>query len=104
MERTKTVAKDHRYDQLHFDFKKQYIQAEHDLVMEKTVSKEYHRVTDITQPKTNDVAINSLILRNYNDGRHGGWNNYCCYDKKNSGDMVKKHKNADSKAIQFQVT
>lgn len=57
--------------------------AEHDLVLEKTVSKEYHRVTDITQPKSNSAAVNSIILRNYNDGRHGEWNNYCCYDKKN---------------------
>lgn len=79
MERTKVVAKDEKYDKLHFDFKKKYIQAEQDLVMEKTVSKEYHRITDITQPKSSTVSINSMIIRNYNDGRHGGWNNYCCY-------------------------
>jgi hypothetical protein len=47
MDRTKVVTKDGKYDKLHFDFKKSYIQAEHDLVLEKTVSKEYHRVTDI---------------------------------------------------------
>ena len=48
MERTKVVEKDGKYDKLHFDFKKKYIQAEHDLVCEKTVSKEYHRITDIS--------------------------------------------------------
>ena len=48
MERTKIKNHDDRYDQLHFDFKESYIMGEHDLVIEKTVSKEYHRVTDIT--------------------------------------------------------
>lgn len=41
--------------------------------------KEFHRVTDIQNMNNKDVATNSLILRNYNDGRQGGWNNYCCY-------------------------
>jgi len=60
--------------------------------MEKTISKEYHRVTDITQPSSNTVGINSLIIRNYNDGRHGGWNNYSCYEGKGSAvSYVKKH-------------
>lgn len=97
MERTKVVEKDEKYDKLHFDYKSQYIQAEHDLVLEQTCSKEYHRVTDITQPKSNDAAINALILRNYNDGKHGGWNNYCCYDKKNNGTYVKPHSGANTK-------
>ena len=66
-------------------------------MLEKTISKEYHRVTDITQEKTNSFATNSLILRNYNDGRHGPWNNYCCYDKKNKGTYVQKHAAANTK-------
>lgn len=49
MERTKVVEKDESYDKLHFDFKKKYIQAEQDLAIEKTMSKEYHRISDITQ-------------------------------------------------------
>ena len=88
MERTKVIKKDDKFDKLHFDFKTQYIDAEHQLVMEKTVSKEYHRVTDISQPKNKEAPINTLIVRNYNDGRHGGWNNYCCYDKKGPGSFV----------------
>lgn len=79
MERTKVVEKDEKYDKLHFDHSQQYIQAEHDLLMDKTLSKEYHRITDITQKAGNEVGINAMILRNYNDGRHGGWNNYSCY-------------------------
>ena len=53
MVRTKKVEKDEKYDKLHFDYSEKYIQPEHELVLEKTISKEYHRITDITQPKTN---------------------------------------------------
>jgi len=69
--------------------------------MEKTISKEYHRVTDISSGKNCTSSINTLIVRNYNDGRHGGWNNYCCYDKKNQGTMVKGFTKTDEKADQF---
>jgi hypothetical protein len=48
MERTKVVEKDEKYDKLHFDYKKSYNQAEQDVVIEKTISKEYNRITDIT--------------------------------------------------------
>lgn len=92
MERTKVVAKDEKYDKLHFDHTKQYIQGEHDLLLQKTLSKEYHRITDITQKAGGEVGVNAMILRNYNDGRHGGWNNYSCYGQAaNRGDFVKKH-------------
>jgi len=100
MERTKVIAKDTKYDKLHFDYKKKYIQAEQDLLMEKTISKEYHRLTDITQPKNNNVASNSMIIRDYNDGRHGGWNNYCCYDGKGKGTYVEPYSMSDSKGSQ----
>ena len=53
--------------------------------------KEFHRVTDITNTNSKDVAVNSLILRNYNDGRQGGWNNYCCYKGQSKGTYVKKN-------------
>ena len=39
-----------------------------------------------------DVASNSLLLRNYNDGRQGGWDNYCCYKGQNQGTYVGKGK------------
>jgi hypothetical protein len=42
--------------------------------------KEFHRVAPLGSSNNNkEVAINSLLLRNYNDGRTGGWDNYCCY-------------------------
>jgi hypothetical protein len=91
MQRTKKEQKDDRFDKLYIDHSKRYIEAEHQLLFEKTVSKEYHRITDITQPKSNEVGINAMILRNYNDGRHGGWNNYCSYANKGTGTFVKAH-------------
>jgi len=65
--------------------------------MEKTVSKEYHRITCLTQPKSSTVGINAMIIRNYNDGRHGGWNNYCAYSGKNKGTYVNAHAVTDKK-------
>lgn len=88
MERTKVVAKDDGYDKQHIDHKKKYIDAEHDLLVEKTISKEWSRITCITEPKSNTVGINAMILRNYNDGKHGGWNNYSC-NTKSKGTYVK---------------
>ena len=82
MDRTKPVSKDLTYDVLHFDYREKYIQAEHDLVLEKTSSKEYHRITDISLGKSGGNPITAVILKNYNDGRHGGWTNYCCYNNK----------------------
>lgn len=70
-------------------------------MLEKTVSKEYHRITDIALGKSGGNPVNAMILKNYNDGRHGGWNNYCCYNNKSlTGSYVKKHINDDVKAIQ----
>ncbi len=50
--------------------------------------KEFHRVAGVGNTQSKDVAINSLLLRNYNDGRGGGWNNYCCYKGQNKGHYV----------------
>lgn len=41
--------------------------------------KEFHRVAEVGMTLNKEAATNSLLIRNYNDGRHGGWNNYCCY-------------------------
>lgn len=100
MDRTKPVSKDKTYDKLHFDYKEKYIQAEHDLRVEKTVSKEYHRITDISLGKSGGDPVNTVILKNYNDGRHGGWNNYCCYNKSLKGSYVKRNNKEDTKAVQ----
>lgn len=51
--------------------------------------KEFHRVAPIGSSTNNkDVAINTLLLRNYNDGRQGGWDNYCCYKGQNKGSYI----------------
>jgi hypothetical protein len=50
--------------------------------------------------KSGGDPVNTMILKNYNDGRHGGWNNYCCYNKKNTGHYVARHAKDDKKAYQ----
>ena len=62
------------------------------MIVQRTVDKEFHRVTNIENAKSNKTAQNTLILRNYNDGRQGGWNNYCCYQNSNKGSYVDRKK------------
>ena len=50
--------------------------------------KEMHRVAPLGEANNKDVAVNTLLLRNYNDGRTGGWDNYCCYKGKNKGSYI----------------
>ncbi len=50
--------------------------------------KEMHRVAPLGEANNKDVAINTLLLRNYNDGRTGGWNNYCCYKGQGKGSYI----------------
>ena len=88
MEKTKVVVPDANYDQLHFKTSSKYHQNEQDAIISRTIGKEIHRVTDIENAKSSGAAVNTLILRNYNDGRQGGWNNYCCYQGKNPGSYV----------------
>ena len=95
MDRYKQTAPDERYDKLHFDYTAKLQQNEQDLIIQRTIAKEFHRVTDITNTKSKDVAINSLLLRNYNDGRTGGWDNYCCYKGQSKGHYIKKEGRSD---------
>lgn len=92
MERTKVVKTDENYDSLHFNYKSKLLQNEQDQIVQRTIGKEFHRVTDITDKEQKAAPQNTLILRNYNDGRQGGWNNYCCYKGQNNGSYVQKHK------------
>lgn len=62
------------------------------MLVQRTIGKEFHRVTDIANAKNSSAAVNTLILRNYNDGRQGGWNNYCCYQGQNPGGYVDRKK------------
>ena len=43
-----------------------------------------------------DVGKNTLLMRNYNDGKHGGWDNYCCYKGNNKGTFVNKNKTTEA--------
>ena len=92
MEKTKVVVPDANYDQLHFKSNAKYHQNEQDVIVQRTIGKEFHRVTNIENAKSNSAAVNTLILRNYNDGRQGGWNNYCCYAGQNKGSYVNTKK------------
>ena len=92
MEKTKVVEIDENYDKLHFDYKAKLDGAEQDAVVLRTVGKEFHRVASIENARGNEAAINTMILRNYNDGRQGGWNNYCCYKGNNIGSFVDRKK------------
>lgn len=92
MEKTKVVEPDFNYDKLHFDHKAKLLQNEQDQIVERTIGKEFHRVTTVENAKSNAAAANTLILRNYNDGRQGGWNNYCCYHAAAKGSYVNKAK------------
>lgn len=47
-------------------------------------------MAEIADCKKSSVAGNTLILRNYNDGRSGGWDNYACYKGINKGSHVQK--------------
>jgi hypothetical protein len=84
------VAKvDERYDKLHFEHTMKLQQNEQDIIIQRTIMKEFHRVCPLGSSNNNkEVAINSLLLRNYNDGRTGGWNNYCCYQGQGKGSYI----------------
>ena len=69
MEKTKVVEPDFNYDKLHFDHTAKLHQNEQDQIIQRTIGKEFHRVTNVENAKSNAAAANTLILRNYNDGR-----------------------------------
>ena len=69
MEKTKVVEPDFNYDKLHFDHTAKLHQNEQDQIIQRTIGKEFHRVTNVENAKSNSAALNTLILRNYNDGR-----------------------------------
>jgi len=59
--------------------------------VERQVGKDFHRVAGIENAKDNTTAVNTLILRNYNDGRNGGWDNYVSYKGSGTASYVKPH-------------
>lgn len=80
------------YDKVHYDHKAKYHQGDQDQIIQRTLGKEFSRVVTLDDVNNASVARNVLILKDYNDGRHGGWNNYCCYKGQNKGHFVDKKK------------
>lgn len=72
-------VKDTGYDQTHFKHKVKLHQGDQDQIIQRTLGKEFHRVCTLNDVNNASVSKNVLILRDYNDGRHGGYDNYCCY-------------------------
>lgn len=86
------------YNKMHFDHTAKLLQNEQDLVLERTLAKEFHRVTGLEDTNSKDVAVNSILLRDYNDGRHGKWDNYCTLKGQSKGTYVKS-KNVEKKEV-----
>ena len=84
---------DEAIDTLHFDHKfKDMLQNEQDLALQRTIAKEFHRVAGVQDQHDKKVATNSLLLRNYNDGKHGKWDNYSTLKGQCKGSYVAKVK------------
>ena len=96
MDKYKVVVKDELYDKLHFDHTAKLLQNEQDIIIQRTMMKEFHRVAPLGSGNNKEVGINSLLLRNYNDGRGGGWDNYCCYKGQNPGSYITETINGSS--------
>jgi len=79
MERHKDICLDKEFDSKHFNMKAKYQQNEQDQITERQIGKDFHRVCNVERAKAGGISQNTLLLRHYNDGRHGGWNNYAAY-------------------------
>lgn len=88
MSKNNSMIKADGFDKIHFDYRARLHQNEQDQLIQRTIGKDFHRVTTIEDTKNPAVSRNVLILRHYNDGRHGDWDNYCCYKGQNAGSMV----------------
>lgn len=91
MEKTKVISTDTTYDKLHFEYTTKYLQSQQDQIVERQVGKDFHKVVSIENAKDNSAAVNTLITRNYNEGRHGGWDQYVSYKGKGVKSYVKPH-------------
>ena len=96
--KSKTMDEEEDYNALHFDHTAKLLQNEQDLILERTLAKEFHRVTGLEDTNSKDVAVNAVLLRNYNDGKHGKWNNYCTLKGQSKGSYVKT-KNTKKKEL-----
>jgi len=65
---------------------------EENLVVFKKLHRNSHHLAEISEVNKPHFATSIMLLRNYNEGRNGGWNNYSCLKGINKGSFVKKEK------------
>ena len=70
------------YNTLIFDQTKKLQQNQLDEATKKTINFKSHIIGDFRNLNDMSTAINTLLLRPYNEGKHGKWDNYCCQSKK----------------------
>jgi len=66
------------YNRLIFDQTKKLQQNQLDECIKKAIEVKSHVVGEFKDLNNYSTAINTLLLRPYNEGRHGKWNNYAC--------------------------
>lgn len=62
--------------------KKKFQKNEEPLVREKMFNRHSFKLIHISEmDKIKETIVSLSLMRNYNEGRHGNWNNYCCLRK-----------------------
>ncbi len=83
--------KDDDYNALIFDQTKKLQQNQLDECIKKAITVKSHVIGEFRDLNSFSNAANTLLLRPYNEGKHGKWNNYCCMKKTGkSGGITKK--------------
>jgi len=81
--------------------KKKLTLNEEKIVLFKLLHRNTHHVVAIDEVNTNNKFVGSMALLrdNYNEGRHGSWNNYAPLSKTGKGTYVKTTTNQKKKLI-----
>ena len=65
---------------------------EEKIVILKKLHRESHHLAEIHEVNKPHFVTSVILLRNYNEGRNGEWNNYCCLKGNSKESYVKKSK------------
>lgn len=68
-------------NELIFDQTRKMQQNQLDEATKKTINVKSHLIGEFKDLNDISTAFNTLLLRPYNPGKHGKWNNYCCQTK-----------------------
>ena len=68
---------DNNYNKPIFDHTAKLTDHQLDIVVEKAVSFESHKVATLDSLTSKSNVINAILLRPIHEGKNGGWNNYC---------------------------